>query len=477
MAKLSIDTVSVNDDGGDEGDNVLIRVQSDGGAPARFPLLIGNFMNNASKDWTPNVVYYFNHTCYVSLWDNDENLTQFSADDFLGSAYFTPESPSGTVRVYGSDGADYEITVTITDENLPTCTSTALDPSTVVAINNALTSFEQSSKGQEMISTTNPQSLFKLAVDALATDAISEVINLLKSQLNIKAVSIGLMGQVDTMVGISGCCGAVMDILDTTDNAVIFAAGGITEGAEEGFDGDLAFGIWYEPVASINGLYFGGEVDEDAGLGFEGAAFCAGDDRKKYYKNGQDGEVDSSVLKMIFIAAGFGEQEAVAADEAYFYAGNVGGNVPAFQSGSYTHTVRVNQVTCLVSESGSKHYDDCRFNWSPDCDNGNSLCGAGNVFVYPITNSFEMSEDTSDPRNILEPGAIMRFNDFVKIAFYEGKGSEGISQLGTLACVNASDFTAIGDMVTVEFKNTQKGTCYQMQIELVEIDAPDPDSE
>ena len=481
MPKLIIKTISVGEDGGNSTDQVVIRVQSDGGAPARYPLVESNPMNNstATITFSPAPVYYFTHTCYVSFWDKDEDVFSMSSDDFLGDCYFTPGASSGSKDVYGSDGSHYSFTWQVTADDLPAASGDLLPTDVFNAASAALTAWEQTSEGQEVISITDPQSVSQIVADALVSTAFSDVITMAQNDVRIKAVSLGLMGNVDIFGGINGGFGAVMDVF-STDGTVMYAGGGITEGVDEGFDGGIALGFWYQDVADIGGVYFGGEVMVDDGLGFDGAAFSNASDSGDYRltedtDTQKSGNVNSSVLKVSFVSLSMGENDGGDAEEAYFFAGDVGADLPCYQTGDYAYAIRVNQIQCINAESSGNNNDDCQIVWSPDYEYSGLPSGGIDNFIYPMQNSIEMDDDDDSNIHVKHPGTILRFNSTVNIAYFEGKDSEGISELQCNQ-VSLFDFAsngtpAVGAQHMVKFMNAETSDDatreYQVTLEVV----------
>lgn len=92
-----------------------------------------------------------------------------------------------------------------------------------------------------------------------------------------------------------------------------------------------------------------------------------------------------------------------------------------------------------------------------------------------MQNSIEMDDDDDSNIHVKHPGTILRFNSTVNIAYFEGKDSEGISELQCNQ-VSLFDFAsngtpAVGAQHMVKFMNAETSDDatreYQVTLEVV----------
>ncbi len=448
----TITQIYCHNKGGDAiHDDMMILVQTDAGPPIRFPLF-GSHPMQDGDDYYPGSVYYFSTTAYISLWDRDGALNFCDASDMLGATWVSSGNADTFVKVRGDQGAHYTIYYTITQQEEATFSEgSSLNSDLQKAISEDLLSWAKTSDGQEVIAKTNPSDLEDLLKAALLSKAFSNTAAQLQSMEKIKAISFGLMAQADIFLGIEGSFGVAINRSDfqfigiDSDpddvTASIFAGGGFVEGIEDGIEGTLAIGIWFEDAADIGGFYVGEEVDVADGVGVTAAAF-AGKDDKDEFKN-EEGEVQLEKAKVIFLGIDVGIDDGTEADEIYFFSGTMS-NMPVSQSGDYNHMAVLDDLHCkdaLSSDANSK--DHVYIEYTVDDDS--------TVYRYPIWNTFEMAENDLDHWYC---GNAIKFNTKFNVKLYVGTGSANGSQM----LVDQMDYTIDQFNVNSNVDNHFKGS-------------------
>lgn len=434
--KLTITKIHCKSKGGDaEYDDMMILVQTDAGPPVRFPLIGSKQMNtkDAYNNYAPNAVYYFSTTAYISIWDRDGALNFCDAADMLGAAWVGSGNANTSVTVRGDQGASYIIYYNVVQQEESTFSNgSSVDSGLQQAISDDLLDWASTSEGKEVIATSDPKDLEDLLKDALFSTAFSKTAAQLQSMEKIKAISFGLMGQADIFVGIEGSFGVAINRsdfnfigIDSDPDDVtssIFAGAGFVEGVEDGIEGTLAIGIWFEDASEISGFYVGEEIDVADGVGITAAAFAGRDDKDEFKDD--DGNVLLDKAKVIFLGIDVGIDNGTEADEIYLFSG-VMSNLPVSQSGDYNHMAVLDALTCHDALSPDKNSKDHVYiEYTVDDED--------TVYRYPIWNTIEMSETDL---NEWHCGNAIKFNSKFNVKLYVGTGS------GSQMLVNDQDYT------------------------------------
>ncbi|MFK7903507.1 MAG: hypothetical protein AB8B69_00205, partial [Chitinophagales bacterium] len=348
---------------------------------------------------------------------------------------------NGSVTVRGDQGASYTIYYTTTEVQPNEYDSGGpIDSDFIQAVNDDLTEWAKSSLGQEVIATTDPSDLESLLKDALISTAFSKVAAKLQSEEKVKAISLGLMAEAEIFMGISGAFGVAMnrsdfafvgmggqDPDDVTSS--IFAGGGFVEGVEDGIQGTLAIGIWFEDAGDISGLYVGEEVDIDDGLGITAVAL-AGKDDKDDFKD-EEGNVVMDKAKVLFLGIDVGISDGTEADELYYFSGTMS-QEPVSQSGDYNHYAVLDDLHChdaLSTDNANSGKDHVYIEYKVDNE--------PTIYRYPIWNTIEMNEKELDHWYC---GNAIKFNESFTVTLYVGTGSSSQDKIQSRT-YSMSDFT------------------------------------
>lgn len=440
MYKLEITEIQCIQKGGDaDHDDLMILVQTDAGPPSRFPIFGSQPMSNGDT-WNPNAVYYYSTSASITLWDRDGALNYCDAADLLGSTWVDAVAHNNrNITVRGDQGASYTIYYTTTEVQPNEYESGGpIDSDFIQVINDELTAWATSSLGEEVIATTDPSDLESLLKDALISTAFSKVAAKLQSEEKVKAISLGLMTEAEIFVGITGAFGVAInrsdfDFVGMGGNAddvtsSIFAGGGFVEGVEDGIQGTLAIGIWFEGAGDISGLYVGEEIDVDDGLGITAVALAGKDDKDDF--TDEEGNVVMDKAKVLFLGIDVGISDGTEADELYYFSGTIS-QEPVSQSGDYNHYAVLDDLHChdaLSTDDANSGKDHVYIEYMVDDD--------PIVYRYPIWNTIEMNEEELDHWYC---GNAIKFNDSFTVKLYVGTGSTS-QQLIESKKYNLSDF-------------------------------------
>ncbi len=424
--KLEITQIHCHSKGGSAPhDDVMILVQVDAGPPVRYPIFGAHSMKSGDN-WQPGSVYYFQTTAYISIWDRDGAMNFCDASDMLGSFWVKGDIGENAVTVRGDQGANYTIYYNIIEEQLPAANGgTGLEATLVQAISDDLLAWSQTTQGRTAIATSDPSTLQGLLKDALLSTAFSRVGDEIKKELKIKGISLGVMAQADIFIGIEGAFGVALNAADfkfvgvNSDpdqvTASIFAGAGFVEGVEEGIQGTLAIGIWFESVGDIGGIYVGEEMDVDDGVGVTAVAFAGREDKDDM--KDEEGALIVEKLKVIFVGIDVGIDDGVEEDELYFFSG-VMSRKPVSQSGDYDHIAVLDDLHCHNALSASANAKDHVYiEYTVDDDD--------TVYRYPIWNTIEMSENNLDHWYC---GNAIKFNEKFIVTLKVGTTGEEYSQ-------------------------------------------------
>ncbi len=431
MYKLEITKIHCTEKGGDAAhDDLMILVQTDAGPPNRFPLFSSEPMGKGD-DYSPGAVYYYSNTAYISIWDRDGALNFCDASDMLGSTWVgaTPTN-NGVATVRGDQGASYKIYYTVTAQQpAANDNGTSLDAAFIQAINDDLTAWAASSLGQQVISTTDPSDLEDLLKEALLSTAFSKVAAKIKSEEKVKAVSLGVMASAEIFAGITGAFGVAINRSDfqfvgmSSDpdqvTSSIFAGGGFVEGVEDGIQGTLALGIWFEDAGEISGFYVGEEIDVDDGLGVTAVALAGRDDKDDF--KDEEGNVVMDKAKVLYVGIDVGIADGTEAEELYYFSGTMS-QMPVSQSGDYNHMAILDDLHCHDAlspdnvDEGEK--DHVYIEYTVDDED--------TVYRYPIWNTIEMAEGGG--LDHWTCGNAIKFNNSFTVSLYVGTSSAKNSQ-------------------------------------------------
>ena len=111
MAKrhtVKITQIICNDPSENEGDELYLLYQADGGNQYRYPekLKRSHEMddNDDEDTWNVNLELNFDYEVILQLWDNDD-----ANPDYLQSHDFQPSSGSGSIELKNTNDADYTV--------------------------------------------------------------------------------------------------------------------------------------------------------------------------------------------------------------------------------------------------------------------------------------------------------------------------------------------------------------------------------
>lgn len=184
-------------------DDVFLMVQVDGGPPIRYPVYgtiemnDGDTVNFPAGGESNKPVFYFEHVLSVTVWDHDGPANFLNEADLLGCTRFFPDYPSNVYGLHGVDSSHYVIGVDIEDANLPASVSGQDLPYDLQsAAADAVLSWAQTKEGKAALKEDDPEKLSDLLSKGIASKVFDTVIELVRKIPVIKAVSLGLMGQV-----------------------------------------------------------------------------------------------------------------------------------------------------------------------------------------------------------------------------------------------------------------------------------------
>ncbi|MFD0895055.1 hypothetical protein KBB96_03430 [Luteolibacter ambystomatis] len=237
----------------------------------------------------------------------------------------------------------------------------------------------------------------------------------------IKAITLGLAGQIDIGIGIYASFGYAVQFPNPFKSGAFYLSGAFTEGLEIGFDVAIQIGAWANEPMDLGGYYNGQEIMIDDTIGLGGWSFE------------QDEEVAGVAVDLALGAEDGG-------DEAEFYtlvwALDSDGTYPVAQQPA-DHMLILTTLTCLnTRESG---HDEVYFLFTPD--------GGDVTYRYPSSKYYSMSADSDDPEHSWNTGRSVKFNQYVDIQLLDD-GDE----LGTFR-FNLSDFNGSSVTKTSDVKD------------------------
>lgn len=443
MKKITINYIECEEmTTGLSDDDGFFMVQVDGGPPQRFPAddtLEMNPRDNdkisfPNKDYPDAPQYFFKNTVYVSIWDHDGPFDILNEADMLGNVALTTDSQSGNYKVWGVNGAKYKISIDVQDVPDPVAMNGDDLPANLsAAASKAIKDWTSSSDGKKAMKETDPDKLKDLFSGALMSKAFKEVIDLALDFLPVKAVSLGVMGQVELFIGIEGTFGYAMDLKNFPHSSAVYCGVGSAQGPDAGIQGTLALGIWFESTQDIGGTYVGVEVDIDDIVGVTFAAYAGKSDHKRFVSS--DG-INLKFAKVIFLGIDIGFDDGVEAEETYFFAGHIEvENYPSLQDGTYKNMAMLTELKC-DNKAASVGHDDVFIRWTVD--------GEEQKYQYPIWNEFEMDDDEDDK---WQCGTVIKFNKSFKVELY-AEGDKVETQEWEL-----KEFSGVGDEVQHKLDN------------------------
>lgn len=403
MKKLTFNSIKcVNPQTGKGDDEVFLMVQVDGGPPLRFP--VQDFIKlNKDVTWVlqPDMdhppVYHFEKILSCSVWDYDGPVGFLNEADFLGGRAWNEGNQSKTYTVKGNDDSEYELDITIEDsQDRPHINTLALNGNfedVLSYIDAWIGDFLDTQDGQDILNKSEPAELLPLIERAILHETFERLKDLIFSIIPIKAISIGLSGQVDLFVGITGAFGVATDLRNFGQSGAFFGAGGFVEGADIGAEGSVTVGLWFIESSKIGGFYEGVELDAVEGIGLSVSAWAARGSGKKLTSL-------ANVLdyaKAVFVGFEVGLDDGAEGEEIYCIAGH-NELYPSFQTGKFQYSAVIETVQCL-DQVGSDGHDEVEIYWTVD--------GEDQRYKFPLWGHVEMNTNND---NILIPGAVIKFN-------------------------------------------------------------------
>ena len=456
MKKMVINSITCKHSTNLPGDDdVFLLAQVDGGPPIRYPINGTLQMNDKDKVDLPaggedeKPTFYYEHSLSLTVWDHDGPANFLNEADFLGSKAFLTSDSSDEYDVWGVDSSEYSLDIDITDASAGEGADGQTIPSNLQsAAADAVLAWAQTDDGKKALKEDDPEKLNSLLAEGFADEIFNEVIEIVRSIPLIKAVSLGMMGQVEVFVGIDGAFGVAMDLPNFPDEYAIFAGGGIVEGVDAGIQGTLALGFWFQETTDIGGFYVGAEVDIDDGLGITAAAWAGRGDKDNFKT--EEG-VNLKFAKVVFLGIDVGIDDGVEADELYCLAGHVE-DYPSFQPGPYTNLAIITEVKCDDQHSNDGFHDDVHFYWTVD--------GGSQKYRYPIWNTFEMDQDSDDS---ISSGAVVKFEEEFKVELHVEDGVGDTKKF--THTFHLDEFDGVGD----DHKETYEdgGTKYHITAKLL----------
>ena len=474
MKKLTINSIKcLNETNLPGDDDVFFMVQVDGSPPMRYPIDHTWQMNHESgggavtkitlpnNDYPNAPQYVFTNTAYISVWDHDGRANYINQADMLGNLSVRTGTRSGDYYIWGVDSSRYKLNITVEDwSGSPTADGDAIPADLQQLAATAILAWSKTDDGKKAMQTTDKDdnnTLMDMLSDALQSDTFKDVIDKAFDFLPLKAISLGLMGQVEIFVGLAGTFGYAMDLKNWPSTAALFGGGGIVEGVDGGIQGTIALGFWFQETAEIGGFYEAVEIDIDDGLGITAAAYAGKGDGEKL--KSEEG-INLKYAKVVFLGIDVGLDDGVEAEEAYLFAGHLE-DYPSYQTGDYKNQVILTDLKCDDKQSNLSGMDDIHIHFMVD--------GHSQIYRYPIWNDFEMQDDDDDDdddagfeydRTEWICGTIIQFNDSFDIEFFvNGDSLEKNSY-------KLSDFSGVGDTVTKKY-NDDDDTEYHLTAELL----------
>ncbi len=478
MKKITINTIHCEHQITDPGDDDLfILVQLDGAPPVRHKI-IGTYSMEKGDSASPNAEFYFETNAYISLWDRDGLANFINAADMCGTFNILSsiENGSYTYWTLGDHNACYKMEFTIEDaSSLPVSQTIGnIANGAGDALAQLQTKVQTILDGwadmNEVLGMTETSDLNDALSGAVSGGLLDDVISFLQdpsivSVLPVKALSLGVMGQVEIFTGISGNFGCAADLANLNpenfdDNYSIFAGGGFVEGADAGFDVAVAVGIWFDDVTSIGGWLVGGEIDVSDGGGLSGVAYGGAEDEDDVTEFAEaDSDRRVELAKVIFLGVDIGIDDGVEGEETYFFAGHLE-SAQVSQSGDYDHQATLQWVTCKSMDKDDK--DQVHFHFYADGDD--------TQYRYPIWNDVEMNDNvpnggvnpttiytdpgTGDPsannmKTYRPGGQMIQFNDYFDIHLH-------VNDKETKVRYHLSDFDSSSKIAVHQFEDGDK---------------------
>lgn len=207
-----------------------------------------------------------------------------------------------------------------------------------------------------------------------------------------KAVSLGVMGQVVLILGLSGSVGYVMDISITNSNPGVYVGGAFDVGIDAGLQAEVCLGLWRESTDDLAGVYVGEEVDVDDGTGLTEATFLNDDE-----------------LGLMLVGIDLGLDDGMENTDFYFFEFGLD-REPTYQPGEATYLVQLGTLSC---ENSKDNYDTVYFEFLQD--------GESTVYRYPAWDGYQMCESQeNDTYSSWDVGLIIKFNSSFTLRLHIG---------------------------------------------------------
>lgn len=282
-----------------------------------------------------------------------------------------------------------------------------IDPNILMSAATALQAYGSSPEGKAAIAAAgglSPSMLGNLFGGALQSSWFADIYNELISISPVKALSLGVMGEVDFIVGLAANAGYAMDLENFGSTSAIYIGGGGEVGISGGVDLDLCLGLWTETTENIGGFMTGAEIELDDGAGMVGIAFGDKDSIEGAMGGTWEDLVD--VATVIFVGVGIGLDDGADGDEYYFWTGNFT-NDPVYQSGQYDYMVMLTDLVCNNSQAHLGDHDTVTMTYTID--------GHSTEYKYPMWS--KMYLDTGSDSTFF-CGNMIRFNDSFEITLH-----------------------------------------------------------
>lgn len=286
----------------------------------------------------------------------------------------------------------------------------ALDPQMLAQAGEALRAWASSPEGRAIVVRARelpPEEAAESLSAAFESPDLGAIIAKILKKVPLKAVSVGLLGQVELIVGIAGSIGYAIDLGNLGETRAIYAGGGLIEGVDLGGEAAVVLGLWAETTSQINGFYVGAGMDITEGVGIDAVAFASKADEDKL--DGDDG-INLKYAKMVFVGVDIGLADGVEAEEYYFLTHTMS-KYPVYQAGgNYSHMMCFNNLNCLNSKDDT---DTIFILYTVDAD--------PTIYQYPIWGGIDMKEPKkSKSYSHWVCGNMVRFNNSVTATLHVG---------------------------------------------------------
>jgi hypothetical protein len=259
-----------------------------------------------------------------------------------------------------------------------------------------------------------------------------------------KAISLGVAGQAELLLGVYGSVGYIHDLSLELAGGGLYLLLATAEGLEGAVDVSVQVGIWTESTDEVSGKYIGGELDADDVFGLSGFLLLDDEDPKACLID-IDGGIADGASKLEF----------------HMWAHNHGSSGPVSQAPASKMLI-LETLQCFdTSENG---HDEVYLTFEIDGD-------SSALYRYPTWNYYAMKPGA--PEGKWNLGRSVWCETRVDVIVYDQDSSRHPDRSDQIASftIRTSDFAGVGSSHKKTYSAGQNGGSYQLTAYLMDLTA------